>query len=282
MKKHIAILSLFVLFAFCSCNKIMLSGNNITETFSVEGTYTELQVENAFDVTVSDTATQITITTDENVMPMVVVEKVEGKLYIHLKPLTLYTGKLDLDVILPYNADLKSVNLSGASEFHSIYGLTGEKIEVKLSGASEFYGNLEANEVKVDLSGASDFYGNIVATEFDAELSGASDIEGNVTATEFDLDMSGASEATLVGQVTTLEIDLEGASRVIEKVVENKYALVCDNCEGEMSGASSAYIHCDGTIRVNLSGASYLHFTGEAFTADSNTSGGSKIIHENP
>jgi len=43
---------------------------------------------------------------------------------------------------------------------------------------------------------------------------------------------------------------------------------------------SNAYIHCDGSIKVNLSGASDLHFTGTAFTGDSSTSGASDIIHD--
>lgn len=262
MKKCFAVLSVLVLFAFCGCNKITLSGNNITKEFSIEGSYTELSVENAFDVTVSDAVSQITITTDENVMPKVVVEKDGDKLKIHLKPLSINLGTdLELKVVLPYNADLTEVALSGASEFRSEYGLEGEKVEV-------------------DLSGASDFYCDINADEIDMNLSGASKIEGGVSATELDLDLAGASDATLTGQVATLKVDLSGASNIKKTVVDNRYGLVCDRCEGSLSGASNAYIHCDGTIKVGLSGASDLHFTGTAFTGDSSTSGASDIIHD--
>ena len=261
MKKLFAVIFTLVLFAFYSCDSITLSGINIEKSFPIEGSYTELQVENAFEVTVSHEATQITVTTDENVMPYVLVEKVGEKLRIHLKPLTLNVG-MDLKVELPYNPALKNVKLSGASEFHSEYGLEGRKIEVELSGASEFHCDMEATE------------------EIDMDLSGASQIKSHITANELDLELSGASDATLEGQVTKLDIDLSGASNITKKVIGNRYALICDRCEGQLSGASDAFIHCDGIIQVSLSGASDLHYTGDAATSGSSTSGSSGLIHD--
>lgn len=258
MKKHFLILSTFVLFIFSSCQKF--AGDPIQKDFSISDNYTKLEVEDAFNVTVSDSATLITVTAGENVMPNVVVKIVDNTLKIYLKGLHSNLGA-DMTVILPYNADLTSVDLSGASEFHSEYGLESDKVEIELSGASDFFGDIVADEIEMDLSGASN-------------------IEGNVTATELDLELSGASDATLKGQVTTLKIDLSGASHIKKTVVGNRYGLVCDLCEGEMSGASDAYIHCDGTIKVDLSGSSDLHFTGTAFTGDSHTSGASDIIHD--
>ena len=135
MRKHLFILSTLVLFALCSCQKF--AGNPVTQDFNIEGSNTELQVEDGFDVTVSDAATSITIIAGENVMPNVVVEIVGNKLRIHLKPMASSYGS-EMKVTLPYNADLINVDLSGGSEFHSEYGLDGEKIEVDLSGGSEF------------------------------------------------------------------------------------------------------------------------------------------------
>ena len=281
MKKCFAVFSVLVLFAFCGCNKVILSGNNITQEFSIEGSYTELCVENVFEVTVSDAVSQITVTTDENVMPKVVVKKDGDKLKIHLKPLSINLGTdLELKVLLPYNAGLKSVDLSGASEFHSEYGLAAEKVEVELSGASEFYCDIEATEVDVELSGASDFLGDIVADDIDMSLSGSSSIKGNVTATELDLDLSGASDATLTGQTNMIKLDLSGASNIKKTIIGTQYSLSCDQCEGSMSGSSDAYIYCDGSIKVSLSGASGLHYTGNAATTGSTTSGGSNIFHD--
>ena len=277
MRKLLFIISTLVLFALGSCQKF--AGDPVTQDFNVDGSYTELQVENGFDVTVSDVATAITITAGENVMPNVVVEKVGNQLRIRLKPMASSYGS-EMKVILPYNAELADVDLTGASEFHSEFGLDGEKVDVELSGASTFDCNISADELEIDLSGASDFYGAIYADKIDMDLSGASKINGVVSATDLDLELSGASDATLEGEVNTLELNLSGASNIIEKVVGSRYALVCDRCEGSISGGSDAYIHCDGSIKVSLSGGSELHYTGNAATTGSECSGGSVISHD--
>jgi hypothetical protein len=277
MKKHLIILSTLVLFAFCSCSKF--AGEPVTKDFNISGAYNALEVEDAFNVTVSEEATQVTITAGENIMPNVVVETVENTLKIYLKGWHNNLGK-DMTVILPYNFDLRSVDLSGASEFHSEYGLEGNKVEVELSGASDFYCDIDADEVDIDLSGASTFNGDIFADEIEMDLTGSSNIKGYVEALDLDLEMSGASDATLEGQVDMLMINLSGASNIKKTIDGNRYGFSCDQCEGTMTGASNVYIHCDGTIKVNLSGASDLYFTGNAFTGDSTTSGGSDIYHD--
>lgn len=278
MKKYIVIIiSTVILFAFGGCQKF--AGDPITKDFSISGDYTELEVEDAFDVIVSDLATQVTITAGEYVMPNVVVEIVDNTLKIYLKGWHTSYGT-DMKVMLPYNANLKSVDLSGASSFQSGYGLKGSKVKVDLSGSSDFDCNIDADEVVIELSGASNFIGNILADKIDMELSGSSDIKGLVDATNLDIELSGASDANLEGQVGTLKVELAGASDIEKKVVGNHYALVCEICEGTISGASNAYIHCDDTIKVSLSGASDLHFTGSAFTGDSSTSGSSHIYHD--
>ena len=277
MKKHLIILSTLVLFAFSGCQKF--AGDPITKDFSISSAYNALEVENAFNVTVSEEATQVTITAGENIMPNVVVETVDSTLKIYLKGWHTNLGK-DMIVILPYNFDLRSVDLSGASEFHSEYGLEGQKVEVELSGASDFYCDIDTDEVDINLSGASNFIGEVLADEIEMDLTGSSNIKGYVEALDLDLELSGASDATLEGQVDRLMIYLSGASNIKKTINGNKYSFTCDQCEGTMTGASNAYIHCDGTIKVNLSGASDLHYTGNAATTGSTTSGGSDIYHD--
>ncbi len=242
----------------CGCSK--WAGDPITETFSVSGTYTELVVEDAFDVVVSDTATQIIITAGENVMPKVRVSKSGDKLNIYLKGWSTNRGK-EMTVILPYNADLKKVSLSGASGFHTDYPIVAQEVEVDLSGSSDFYGDIEAGEVEMDLSGSSS-------------------LKGSVVASKLDLDMSGASDVNIAGLVSTLKIDLTGSSSIEKAYNGNKYALECDQCEGSLSGSSDAYIHCDGSITVSLSGSSDLHYTGSASTRGCSTSGSSNVVHD--
>ena len=260
MRRFLIVLSAVVLVAFSSCKKVT-EGNIITKDFNNPSSYTALEISSAFDAYVSENTDVITVTAGENVMPYVVVETVNNTLKIYLKPMTIVSIS-ELKVVLPRNENLLSVNLSGATEFHSEFGIIGEDLKVELSGASKFYCDLGA-------SGSIDMI-----------MSGASNVESAILADELKLEMSGASHATLIGAVSYLKLDLSGASKIVKKIVDSQYALSCEVCEGTISGASEAYIHCYENITVNLSGASVLHFTGDAFTADSEVSGGSQIIHD--
>lgn len=239
MKKIMICITTVVLTVLCGCSKT--DGDPITKEFSINNTYTELNVSHAFNVTVSDEVTQVTVTAGDRIMPKVIVEEKNGKLTIRLKNLTVANGSLT--ALIPYNSNLKDVDLSGASEFHSQHPIAAQSVSIDLSGASRFYGKIEA-------------------------------------ATKLDLDLSGASDATLTGTAGTLDLELSGASNIMQTIVGNKYGLSCNNCEGDMSGASTAYIHCDGTIAVSLSGASTIHYTGNASTSGCSLSGSSNVIHD--
>lgn len=258
MKKFFPVFTALVMIVALGCTRN--AGDPVTREFKIDGSYTELEVENAFDVVVSDTVSDIVITAGENIMPKIIVDKSGSKLKIRLKALTRTFGS-EMKVILPYSADLVDVELSGACELRTGFPLKGQKVSVDLSASSNFYGDIEASKVELDLSGASE-------------------TRGSVSATLLGVELSGASEATLMGEVTTLQVEISGASNIIKRIVGNRYALVCDECRGSISGSSEAYIHCDGSIKVDLSGDSELHYTGNAATTGSSNSGGSSIIHD--
>lgn len=250
------------------------------KNFTVEGSYTAIQVSNAIKVTVSDAVSEITITAGEYVMPNVVVKVKDNTLILKMKPMTSNRGS-EIIALIPYNAGLKEVNLSGASEFHSSFTLTGDEVNIGLSGASDCFCNIEAGEVELDLSGASCFHGDVVANSAEMDLSGSSKVEGRVAvATTLDLELSGASDAIIAGNANRLEVDFSGASSLREQVVGDRYAFECTECTGSLSGSSDAFIHCDGGICVSLSGSSSLHYTGSARTSGSSTTGASSLDHE--
>ena len=238
MKKQLIALTAIALMGFCSCEK--MDGDPITQEFSIEGSYTALDVDDAFDVSVSDEVTQVVVTAGDNIMSKVRVERVGNTLKLYLKGWTISHGSMK--VVLPYNPILKSVDLSGASEFRSAFPLTSQKVEVECSGASDFY--------------------------------------GSVAADELELDISGSSNATIDGVVVKLDMSISGSSDLKEKIVGNRYSLACSQCECSVSGSSDAFIHCDTSIKGSVSGSSSLHYTGNAATTNCSVSGSSSIVHD--
>ncbi|MBR4154764.1 MAG: DUF2807 domain-containing protein, partial [Paludibacteraceae bacterium] len=88
----------------------------------------------------------------------------------------------------------------------------------------------------------------------------------------------------LCGETNTLSIESSGASSITKKIIDNHYSLICNQCECDLSGSSDVNIHCNDNINIiNLSGASNLHYTGNAkitLNDGDNISGSSDIIHD--
>jgi hypothetical protein len=111
MKKTIILLSLCVLFFGCTKDW----GSPATKNYPINGSYTGLDVSNAFQVTVSDEVTDVVVTVGELAHDRVIVKVINGELQIGFKPNTRYNGTAK--AVIPANANLSDLDLSGASSF---------------------------------------------------------------------------------------------------------------------------------------------------------------------
>lgn len=227
MKKTLIMLS--VCFFFFGCTRDW--GTPTTRNYPINGTYTGLDISNAFHVTVSDQVQDVVVTVGDLAHEKVLVKVIDGKLHIGFKPHTSYNGEATAIIPVSIIRDLE------------------------LSGASSFKGDLSGNEVDIDLSGASFFKGNIVAHDVDFDLSGASTCESHVETDELDIELSGASSAILNGLCqSNMELEISGASK-LEAAHFNAPSI-----HGNMSGASNADVTCCTSLNVDLSGASTLTY----------------------
>ena len=264
-------LMLFVLcMMFMSCEK---EENDFTMKYPIAGDYTKLDVSSAFDVVVCDTVTEAVVTTSERLQRYVVVKVEDGVLTIKLRP-NLTMRNRGAKVLLPRNADLCEVELSGASSFTG--DLKGDKVEVELSGASDFYGSVQGfTQVELDLFGSSDFEGTILGQEVNIDLAGASDIEGSIDADNIEVEASGSSKVKVTGScLNYLDIDLSGSSDFLAPEME------CRNVRGEMNGSSDAEFQVCESLQVSLSGSSSILYgipVGCTPTVRCSTSGSSSV-----
>lgn len=205
MKNIVILLSLSLLFFGCTKDW----GTPVTKNYPINGAYTKLDVSNAFEVTVSDQVTDVVVTVGELAHDRVVVKVVDGELLIGFKPNTMYNGKAV--AVIPANANLSDLELSGASSFTG--DLRGDDVDIELSGASTYRGTVEATELDIDLSGASDaILSGACQTKMEIDLSGASTLKAaNLSAMSVYGEMSGASDAD-VTVCSDLNVELSGAS----------------------------------------------------------------------
>lgn len=236
MNKHyIKFAAIFTVFAvtalFASCSKYY--GELTTQNYPIEGNYTKLDISNAFDVTVSDDVTEAVVTVPEDLHSKLKLKVEKGTLYIGFTPSIIVAGN-DCTVVLPRNASLE---------------------DLEVSGASSFRGDLQGTSSEIEISGASAFYGNVTSSTVEFDISGASTVNVNLLADNIEADVSGASKVTFEGDCTgTMDMDVSGSS--------NMYApnLNTDIVKGSLSGSSTADVTVCSRIAVAVSGASTLTY----------------------
>lgn len=216
---------------FASCSYYY--GEPTTMDYPIDGSYTRLEVSHAFDVSVSETATQAVVTVPEELHSKLKLEVKNGTLYIGFTR-NLVVSNQKCAVVLPLNPQLTDLDLSGASTF---------------------YGDLKGTSSDIDLSSASDFFGNVEAADVNFEISGASTYKGNVNCDLMDIELSGAATATLHGTCTgIMEIEVSGASDL------HAFEFNTETVSGSLSGASDADVTICNRIAVSVSGASDLTY----------------------
>lgn len=217
MKRTFFLLSVCAIL-FVGCTRDF--GLPTAKNYPINGTFTELDVSNAFDVTVSDQVSDVVVTVGELAHARVVVKVLNGRLYIGFKPHTMYNGHAT--AVIPANANLRELDLSGASSFTG--DLNGDDVEIDLSGASTYRGTVDATELNVELSGASDAHiSGVCQDKMEIDLSGASTLKAvNLNAQSVFGNLSGASDAD-VTVCSSLNVELSGASTLT-------YGTVSDEC----------------------------------------------------
>ncbi|MGN1239374.1 MAG: GIN domain-containing protein, partial [Paludibacteraceae bacterium] len=237
---------LLIAAGLCGCslyrmNNIILSGIETEKHYAVSE-FTELDVRSAIEVVVCDSTKDICVITDENLLPYLLISQKGKRLSIGYANGTCWTGSTVNRVLVPSQAALDEIAVSGASSVVVEQPLRATDVEIDLSGASMLAATVYAEEVSVNVSGSS--------------------------------------KADLQGTVRELSVGISGASQVLAEKQDGQFMLRADDVRGHLSGSSSMLVHSDGTIRCSVSGASTIYFTGNADTSDTDCSGASNIVRE--
>ncbi len=220
-------------------NKKKDNGPAVTRVYELRGNYTELQVTDAFAVTMSDSVTSPTITLDSALHKSLIFTIHEGELKIGLKPGEYRNVKV-ARVALPVNSRLNDIELKRASSFTTYHPLNAGEVSIDLEAASCFVGDIaSAREVDIDASAASQYRGIIQQ------------------ASHVEVDLSGASNATISGAANTLSIDLNAASQLSAERFDAQVV------EGELNGASQASVLVCKSINIEARSASKLEYSTE-------------------
>lgn len=127
---------------------------------------------------------------------------------------------------------------------------------------------------KIESSGASSIdFQEFHANKLKLDLSGASYVTGELfIAKKMIIEASGASEIQLNGKVENLELDFSGASEF-----EGKNFVVAEKFVLDASGASSITTTVNGTLDIEVSGASDVDYYGNGDLINEDVSGAGSV-----
>jgi len=209
------------------------SGGESTKEFDFSG-FTKVEIGPAFKVEITQsTSYSVSVTADSNRMKHIEVTKEGDTLKIGLDSSAGLLSFLTLKATITM-PDLRSLNLSGASN-GTVQGFSS------------------SNDFSLNLSGASRLSGNISAGDVVFVLSGASRVELQGSADDMTVDASGASSVGLSGfEVVNADVTLSGAS--------NGTVKLDGRLDANLSGASRlTYIGEPVMGSINTSGASTIN-----------------------
>lgn len=167
--------------------------------------------------------------------------------------------------------DLQMLDASGACSVELTDPITVDDFKLVLSGASNIKGDIKGGDIKFELNGASNGRLNISGNSFALSESGASTLKGSINAAKTNFDINGASVTDIDGSTTNLIISASGASSF------RGGDLQAESCKIEATGASSASINVSKDIDATASGASSIHYSGNASLSRVDVSGSSTV-----
>jgi len=247
MKRHLITITVLllvsaVILVLPGCYGINVNGN-VTGSHDLETRefnftdFNSVEIMSPFQVEITrSNVCLVSVTANDNIFDYIEVTQVGDTLRIRLKPFFSFRSiTLRASITMP---DLGALDMSGASSVNLTGFQTNNDVEIVVSGASRLdITSLQAVDVTMEISGASRATGFMKCESASFEVSGASYLELNGSAEGARLDASGASSLRLQG------FYLLHASVIL-------------------SGASNGNVEVNGTLDVDITGASRLVFGG--------------------
>ncbi len=239
------------------------------------GSFNKIKVSSAISLYLSQGSTQAVAVSseDDRAINKIITEVKDGvlKIYVENGAWNGWNwGNKHLKAYVTFTT-LEMLDASGACSVELTDPINVGNFKLILSGASSMKGSIKSGDLNFDLNGASTGRIDINATSLVMSESGASSFKGSVTSAKTNFDINGASTIDIDGNTTDLVVSASGASNF------KGGDLQAVSCKIEATGASSATINVSKDIDATASGASSIHYTGDATISKIDVSGSSTV-----
>lgn len=190
--------------AYVACVAAPLLGKNIKGSGKIVAKtvpapdFDGIEASRAVKVVISDKVSDIRIEADDNLIDLVVVRAVKGKLEATLDQKVNNIQNGNVTITVPANGKIRSLDASSASKIIGETTLKAGKFSIEASSASKVEASIEAESCSLDASSASKIILEGSAGTFRADMSSASKLNAEkFSAVNATIDTSSAASASI-------------------------------------------------------------------------------------
>ena len=190
--------------AYVACVAAPLLGKNIKGSGKIVAKtvpapdFDGIEASRAVKVVISDKVSDIRIEADDNLIDLVVVRAVKGKLEATLDQKVNNIQNGNVTITVPANGKIRSLDASSASKIIGETTLKAGKFSIEASSAAKIKASVEAESCSLDASSASKIILEGSAGTFRADMSSASKLNAEkFSAVNASIDTSSAASASI-------------------------------------------------------------------------------------
>lgn len=212
--KSLALTAALICVFMTDCRWFGIKGNgNVRTEQRAISDFSEVHADGMFDIEWKSGAPALSITTDDNLLPLVEGTVSDNHLRLHVRERILPTHGLKVVVS---SLNRSGAKLKGASNVVA-RGLTGSSFAVDTTGAAEVTLDGAVEMLVADMTGASELNAkNLQTKTSEISTTGAADAEVNVSET-LRVTITGAGSVAYHGNPKTVEKKITGAGDIKHK-----------------------------------------------------------------
>jgi hypothetical protein len=195
-----------------ACSVTTGSGNVVSESRNVSG-FTKIDLSGAGEVTIDQNGTEaLTIEAEDNVMPKVTSEVVDGTLRLGEKS----SLTINLTKAVKYQVSVKELSglmISGSGAVTAAK-ITGPSLAVDINGSGKVTVGGTVENQDVEISGSGDYQAKDLQTKITTVKISGSGAASVAASDSLDIDMSGSGKLTYYGSPPQINQQISGSGSV--------------------------------------------------------------------
>ena len=195
-----------------ACSVTTGSGNMVSESRNVSG-FTKIDLSGAGEVTIDQNGTEaLTIEAEDNVMPKLTSEVVDGTLRLGEKS----SLTINLTKSVKYQVsvkDLSGLMISGSGAVTAAK-ITGPSLAVDINGSGKVTVGGTVENQNVEISGSGDYQAKDLQTKITTVKISGSGAASVAVSDSLDIDMSGSGTLTYYGNPPQVNQQISGSGSV--------------------------------------------------------------------